>query len=88
MSVTLRTNVTSDAAVLEPAPQDVEGDPVADVPDVRRSLDGEPAQVDRRLAGFERLEGPQRPGRGVVEVQAHRPIVGSMAGSDGRAQHD
>ncbi len=61
--------------VLEPAPQDVEVDAAADVAEVRRSLHGGAAQIDRRLAGFERDEFPQRPGRGVVEVQRHRTIV-------------
>ena len=42
--------------------------PAADVADVRRRLHGGAAQVDRRLAGLERHEVPQRPGRGVVEA--------------------
>ena len=44
------------AGALHPAPQDVEDDLLADVPDVRRALDGEPAVVDAR-------PGPRRAAR-------------------------
>jgi hypothetical protein len=61
--------------ILQPAAQDVDIDPVPDVPDMRRSLDRETAEIDRHPAWVERLESAHRPGRGVVQLQGHRAIV-------------
>ena len=67
------------AAVLEPPPELVEDEPGPDVADVRRSLDGGPAQVDRRLAGAQRLERAGLARGGVVEVHGHRPSLRACA---------
>ena len=85
------------AAVLEPAAQHVEGEPGADVPDVRRGLDGGAAQVDADPAGDERHEVAHRPGGGVVQAKGHgrkgtgrrplgRPGRGRPRGSGRRGQ--
>ena len=72
-----------DAVVLQPVAQDVEGDPVADVADVRRPLDGEPAQVDRRRARVRAARTAAPPGsrcRTGAGSPAHRRERGRCGG--------
>ena len=71
MSVTLATMRDLEPGPLQPPPQDVEDDLLADVPDVRRALHGEAAVVDADLALDERHEVAHRPGGGVVQAEAH-----------------
>ncbi len=63
------------AAVLEPAARDVEGDAGPDVADVRGSLHGRAAEVDRRFAwrdGYELARGTRG---GVIQAQGHPPRI-------------
>ena len=53
----------------QPASQYVEGDPTANVPDMRKSLNGCAAQVDRRMTGPQRHEVTHGTGVGVVQAQ-------------------
>ena len=60
-----------EAAGRQPAAQHVEGQRGADVADVRRSLHGEPADVDRRPTGTQGREVADRTGGRVVQAEAH-----------------
>ena len=71
MSVTLRIIVTRSAAALEPAPQHVERDGRAHVPDVRGGLNGRATEVDPDLARLERHEVADAAGRGIEEAERH-----------------
>ena len=77
MSVTLRTNSDVEAAVGEPAAQDVVVEPGADVPDVRGPLHRGATHVDRRRPGAHRDEFPLLSRGGVVQAQAHPSRVRS-----------
>ena len=65
------------AAVPQPALEDVEVHPGAHVPDVRLGLDRQAAQVDAGLPLLEGREVADVAGRGVVEPEGHRVILGA-----------
>ena len=64
-----------EAPVEEPATHDVEVQPGADVPDVRRALHGGATEVDRDTARGERDEVTDLPGAGVVQAKSHASRV-------------
>ena len=69
----------------QPAAQDVEGDREPDVADVRGALGGEPADVDARPAGFDRLERAQGARGGVMKAKAHPvKVTGASPSSEPR----
>ena len=59
----------------EPAPDDVERDTRAQVPDVGLGLRGGTAQIDRDMPGPDRLEVAQRAGFGVENALLHNTAV-------------
>ena len=60
----------------QPAPQHVEDHLFADVPEMRRGLDGEPTVIDRHLPGNQRDKVLDSSGGGVVQAQTH-PVQSS-----------
>ena len=68
----------------QPALQDVEADARADVPDVRRGLDGGPADVDRHASRLEGDERARAARRGVVKSQGHRAVYRPPGGGRDR----
>ena len=54
----------------QPTPKDVEGDPTADMPDMRLALHGRAAQIDRDMTRAQRHQFAHRTAIGVVQTKA------------------
>src|SRR6185503_13331131 len=71
----------------QPAAQDVEGDREPDMADVRGALGGEPADVETRPAGGDRLERAQGARGGVMKAKAHPvKVTGASPSSEPRGR--
>jgi hypothetical protein len=70
--------------VFEPAPQDIENDLFADMSDMRRVLDGQPAVVDPHLARAKGHEVPDLAGCGVIQAKTHQSSLSIHGAFTGR----